>query len=164
MIYAYPVPKEDKMEILPTVSASIAAGLFAVVTNFIAALEMPNAADGFAAGGAAVATLLAVCHARETNKTFWQIVFVVLASFFVGLSAPGAMVAYLTPESFPFITWHWWTIMGLAWGVAGASIVVGWQKLWDSLDLSRLFGYLIKKFFPFLFAKDKGDSDTKIIK
>ena len=107
----------------------------------------PNTMDALACVGAMLASALAAADACRKDKSFPNMLSVVLSSAFVGSVGPGAAGYYFIPDKMLILTWHAWAAAGLIFGLGGFGLVHSITALWNNYHAKIEKGNIIPGFF-----------------
>lgn len=115
----------------------------------------PGGSDQYALIGAVVAAVITLVGVRKFDQSAPNSVCAVLGAITGGVAFPGAIVSWaqwkglVDTHTYPYITWHMWTIMGLLCGLTGW---VASQSVYQTLNkiipgITTWCGNKITKFF-----------------
>lgn len=115
----------------------------------------PTSNDQYSLAGAMVAAVITLVAVRKYDQTAMNSVCAVLGSVTVGVTGPGALVAFgqwkglVDNHTYGNITWHMWVLMGLVSGLCGW---LASQSIYNLANktlptITDWFGRLISKYF-----------------
>lgn len=112
------VPFKYAMSSMPVIAALLLLSSTALVVG-------PTTQDQYALVGAVSAAIITLVAVRKYDQSLWNGVAAFLGAMVLGVTMPGAIVSwaqyqkYVDDQTYVFITWHIWMLLGFISGLAG---------------------------------------------